>query len=78
VTEFPVLYPEVTDDSEIESDLPDIHMVLSDNSDESDRAFTGIVAKPWPAPKDSDIDDLDEFDDDIEAEHGADASVSSN
>lgn len=78
VTEFPVLYPEVTADSEIESDLPDIDMVLSDNSDESDRAFTRIVAKPWPAPKDSAIDDLDEFDEDIDAEQGADASVSRN
>ncbi len=73
VTEFPVLYPEVAFDSEIEADLPDIEMVLSDNSDESDRAFTRIAAKPWPAPKDSDIDDLD---DEIEAEQGADASVS--
>lgn len=76
VTEFPVLYPEVTADSEIESDLPDIDKVLSDNSDETDRAFTGIVARPWPVPKDSAIGDLDEFDEDIEAEQGADASVS--
>ncbi len=76
VAEFPVLYPEVAAGSEFEADLPDIEMVLSDDGDESDRAFTRIPAKPWPAPKDSAIDDVDEFDHDIEAEQGADASVS--
>ncbi len=76
VTEFPALYPEVTADSKFASDLPDIEMVLPDNRDESDREFTRIVAKPWPAPKDSAVDDLDAFDEGLEAERDADASVS--
>ncbi|HSD68112.1 MAG TPA: SMC-Scp complex subunit ScpB [Woeseiaceae bacterium] len=76
VTRFPVLYPKVGADGEDESELPDIEMVPSDDRDESDRPFKSIVAKPWPDPEDRAIDDPDDFDDDLHAEPGADASVS--
>ncbi len=76
VSEFPVLYPELTGDGDIEPDIPDVDLGLSDNGDASDRAFTRIVAKPWPAPKISELDDPDDFDEVIETEPGADASVS--
>jgi segregation and condensation protein B len=74
VTEFPVLYPEISADNEDESDLPDLD-ALAIPGDESDRTFVRIAARPWPGSRDTASVD-EEFDEDLEPKRDADASLS--